>query len=199
VTNGIRLSLAVAALAAGCSLGAASSGRPPERPLESGVRIWAPTIVHWDRPGARHVEFAIENQTDRTLTLAAADPADARVDLFARPDSIRVCGAAPREGPPPREAVALGPGDRLAVRVDLEESCARLPPGDYRYELSYRIPDVGKAGSVKGSLPTSYGEVVIEAPPAGRAGEAVAGPEAPAEERAAEPRAGRRPPSRPRR
>ena len=165
------------------------------------MRIWAPTIVHWDRAGARHVEFAIENQTDRTLTLAAADPANARVDLFAGSESIRVCGAAPREGPPSREAVALGPGDRQAVRIDLEESCARLPPGDYRYELSYRIPDVGKPGAVKGSLPTSHGEVVIEAPPAGRAGEAVAGPEAPSEERAAEPkpRAGRRPPSRPQR
>lgn len=208
MTKGIRHSVvAVAVLAAGCSLGAASSRRSSDRSLESGVRIWAPPIVRWERAGGRHVEFAIENQTNRTLTVAAADPANARVDLFAGPESIRVCGSVPREGPAPRpsdgaasaDAVALDPGDRLSVRVDLEESCAKLPAGDYRYEVSYRMPDVGRAGAVKGTLPTSYGEIVVEAAAAGRAGEAVASPEAGAEERTRQPRAGRVPPPRPHR
>lgn len=150
-------------LAAGCS--GASAGRRDDGGPDLGVRVWAPPIVRWEAGRPREVEFSIENLTLRTVTVPATDPANARVDVYAGPESIRLCGVAPRQGPAPRgaETIALAPGDRISVRVDLDAACAAVPPGDYRYEVSYRLPDTGRSGVVAGTLPTRYGQVLVAA------------------------------------
>jgi hypothetical protein len=98
--------------------------------------------------------------------------------------------------------VELAPGDRVSVRVDLTEACAGVPPGEYRYEVSYRAPtpaggaaaatggegDPHAPRAFSGTLATFHGELVVEV-------EAAAMPEPESEARRSAPRAGRRPPA----
>jgi hypothetical protein len=163
---------AAACLLAACSL-KTGSGRRGESAPEV-LRIWMEPIVRWEPGAARVVDVALENATDRTLAIAEPDAAHVRVAVFARPEGTAVCGVEPREGAAGRGRVELAPGDRVAVRVDLAEACADLPPGDYRYEVSYRAPAL-PAGEGEGAGPaprpysgnvaTRYGEVVVEASP----------------------------------
>jgi hypothetical protein len=110
------------------------------------------------------VDFSIENPTRRTVTIAAPDPALARVDVLAGPESVRVCGVAPAERVAPGERIALAPGDRVAVRVDLAEACGSVPPGAYRYEIGYRAAEPAGAGAFSGTLGVRYGQVLVSAP-----------------------------------
>jgi hypothetical protein len=57
----------------------------------------------------------------------------------------------------------LEPGDRVPLEVDLGTACASVPPGSYRYEVAYRLPDVAGERTVSGTLPTRYGELVVVA------------------------------------
>ncbi len=169
----MALVAAAACLLAACSLRTGSGhGRGESAPEV--LRIWMEPIVRWDPGAARTVDVALENATDRTLAIAEPDAAHVRVAVFARPEGAAVCGVEPREDAAGRGRVELAPGDRVAVRVDLAEACADLPPGDYRYEVSYRAPAL-PAGEGEGAGPaprpysgnvaTRYGEVVVEAPP----------------------------------
>jgi hypothetical protein len=74
-----------------------------------------------------------------------------------------LCGVAPVSPREPGARVMLAPGDRVAVVVDLGRACAALPPGEYRYEVSYRAaePEGGKGTS--GTLGTRYGQVLVSA------------------------------------
>jgi hypothetical protein len=152
----------VAGVLAACGTGGgARRAEPPEAPL----RIWAPPIVRWATESERRVAFVIENPTQRTIALAAPDPRHARVEVFAGPESIRLCGVEPRPSgtgaiPP---VVELAPGERAAVLVDLGEPCRGLPPGDYRYELSYRAPEPGPEGAFGGVLATRHGQLFVAA------------------------------------
>jgi hypothetical protein len=130
--------------------------------------------VRWEPGAARAVALSLENATNRTLVIASPDPANARVAVFAGPESTRVCGVEPSEEARAHGRVELAPGDRVAVRVDLGGACAGLPPGGYRYEVSYRAPLPARAEAASeggapesppfsGTLATSYGEVLVEA------------------------------------
>jgi hypothetical protein len=176
---------AIAAVALAC--GGEDLRRSPAEPA---VRIWNPTVVRWEAGRPRHVDFAIENPTNRTLEIAEPDPASARVDVYAGPETFRVCGVAPSAAaaPAPARRLALGPGDRVAVRVELDRACGSVPPGEYRYVVSYetsyvaakRAPrdddrddrrDGKDAKAVKdaflGMLPPQYGQLLVAAEPAG--------------------------------
>ncbi len=161
--------LATAALlAAGCSLsmgGGGYDGPPPE----PDVGIWVPSLVRWEAGADRHVDLAIENPTDRTIAIAAPDPANAGVAIFRGPDTTRACGVEPRPAGEARAGAArkvmLGPGERISVRVDLGKACAGLGPGEYRYEIAYRAPPVAGEDAFSGALATRFGELVVAEPP----------------------------------
>jgi len=151
-----------AALGGGCSMRSASRGASPgaEQP-ERGIRVWVTPVVRWDTP-ARVVNVAIENLTDRTIVIAKPDAANVRVDVFARGDSSRLCGVEPVAAPAsPAERVELAPGDRVAVRVDLTEACGAVPPGEYRFEVAYRSPEIQGERTFSGALATRFGELIV--------------------------------------
>lgn len=156
--------LALVCLIACSGLSSSARRGSPERDRPEGIRVWAPPIVRWEPGRSRDVVFGVENLTTRTLTVPAIDPANVRIDVFAGPESIRMCGVAPREGPAPAtlETVSLAPGDRVPVRVVLEEACAGLPPGEYRYEVTYRFGRTGRSDLVTGTLPTHHGQVFVQ-------------------------------------
>ncbi len=172
----MRAGARAAAAAAGWLAACASSGggRHPEPP-DPDVRIWVPTVVHWTPGTDRTMRFALENATQRTLPVVEPDPDRARVAIFAGAGSAQACGVEPGD-PAPGGTVSLAPGDQLPVRVDLGEACRDLRPGEYRYELSYRLPPSdGRAGV---ALPTRYGTLVVEGPPRAAARGSSAAPRA---------------------
>ncbi len=156
---GARAAAAAAAgwLAAACALGTPRRREPPDPDL----RIWAPVVIHW-APGARRTfPFAIENATQRTLDVGDPEPGRAGVAIFLDAGPSRACGVEAGD-PVPGGTASLAPGDQLAVQVDLADACRDLLPGEYRYELSYRVPGAGGRGAV--SLLTRYGTLVVEGP-----------------------------------
>jgi hypothetical protein len=203
--------LALAA-AAGCVLAACStrggSGRGAGDGAPQPLRIWVAPILWWEEGAARGVDLALENATNRTVAIAAPDAAHARVEVFAGPESLRVCGVEPLEpagAPGPR--VELAPGDRVSVRVSLAEACGAVAPGAYRYEVSYRAPslravpapegvDAAEAGgrAFSGTLATTYGQIFVSGD-AGPGRGAAAPAQEPREGSRAPLRAARRPPS----
>jgi hypothetical protein len=157
------LALAFSAACGGLLLG---GGDRPPAPLERGLHLWAPTLLHWDAGADRHLEFVIENGTPRTVTIAEPDPAYARVAVFPGPDNLRVCGVEPRPAAPgARRRIAIPPGGSVAVRVDLGEACAGVAAGEYRFEVDYRSPPVEGAEAFTGGLATRYGELLVEGAP----------------------------------
>jgi hypothetical protein len=170
---------AAAAAAAGWLLASACgsmSGRPRRPPPpDPDLRIWAPQVIHWSPGADRSMRFAIENATQRTLEVREPDARGARVAIFVDSGEAQACGVE-GEDPPAAEPVKLAPGDQVAVRVDLGEACRNLAPGEYRYELSYRMP---RGGST--AIPTSYGTLVVEGPSraVGRRGPEVGRPASP--------------------
>lgn len=211
-----RRSAGLLAAAAACALAACGTGsgaRRGDAGAPQPLRIWVAPILWWEEGAAREVDLALENATDRTVAIAAPDAAHARVEIFAGPESLRMCGIDPREpaGAPGRR-VALAPGDRVAVRVSLAAACGAVAPGTYRYEVSYRVPALGEAAAPEpeageaeagdaqagarafsGTLATSYGQLFV----AGAAEPARAASPEPgtAEPPAAPLRAGRPPPA----
>lgn len=162
----MRGALRAAAVCA-CAAAAACGGSQAERralPPEPGVRIWAPPVVRWEAGAPRRVDFAVENTTSRTVTVAAPDPRAARVDVLSGPESLRVCGAAPAERLDAGAPVTLAPGDRMTVRVELDGACARVAPGAYRYEVSYRVAALPGGEGFSGTLPVQFGQVLVAAP-----------------------------------
>jgi hypothetical protein len=155
---------AAAAAAAGCLLATAcSAGTATQRPSapEPDLRIWAPPVIHWSPGAERSVRFAVENVTQRTIEVGEADPRAARFAVFLDAGQAQACGVEP-EDPSAAEAVKLQPGDQLPVRVDLGDACGGLSPGEYRYELSYRV---AKRGGGTTSLQTRHGTVIVDGPP----------------------------------
>lgn len=149
------------ALAAGC----ASGGRRSEPP-EPALRIWAPGVVHWSG-GRRELRLAIENGTNRTVRMEAPDARRVRISIHPDAGPDRACGVEPEAGDA-GDALAVEPGDAVAVRVDLAAACGRLPPGEYRYVVGYEAPAAGEGQAVR--LTPRHGTVVVEAaaPPADR-------------------------------
>ncbi|HEY6003383.1 MAG TPA: hypothetical protein VIV57_10965, partial [Anaeromyxobacter sp.] len=159
----VGLAPALLALAGACSLSTGGSGAPAR---EAEVRIWMPPLVHWEPGADRHVDVAIENGSTRTLALAEPDPANARVAVFRGGDDLRLCGVEPRSAATgPRRRIELPPGGSAAIRVELDEACAGVPPGEYRFEVDYRSPPVEDAKAFSGSFATRHGELVVEAGP----------------------------------
>jgi hypothetical protein len=147
------------ALAAACS-SVGGGGRPS---LEGGPRIWVPGTVYWEPGGVRHLEFAIENDTSRTILLAEPDPANARVAVFPGADAPPACGVQPHPtAARARPLVRIPPGGSLPVRVELGEACGSLPPGEYRFEVDYRSPAVDAGEAFSGGLATRYGVLFVE-------------------------------------
>ena len=144
-------------LAASCAMGGSRRREPPEPDL----RIWAPTVIRWAPGAERTFPFALENGTQRTLVVGHPDPGRARVAVFLDAGPARACGVEPGD-PSSVGTTALAPGDQLPVRVDLADACRNLRPGEYRYELSYRLPAAGGRGAI--SLTTRYGTLVVEGP-----------------------------------
>lgn len=129
-------------------------------------------MVRWEAGSRRDVAFAIENPTNRTIAIAAPDPANARVEVYAGSEAYRVCGVAPSGPAAPAAPVAIAPGDRVAVRVDLRRACGALPPGEYRYVVSYEAPPPAtppREDAFSGTLPARYGQVLVPAPAAAAA------------------------------
>ena len=154
-------------LAVGAALGLAacvsSAPRRPE-PYEPALRIWVPGVVHWTG-GSREVALAIENWTDRTVAMETPGPRRVRVAIFPDSGPDRLCGLDPEVSDDVGDPVSVAPGEAVAVRVDLARACGRLPPGEYRYELDYEAPVVGRGPPVR--LRTRHGHVVVEAAPPG--------------------------------
>jgi hypothetical protein len=147
------------ALAGGCS----TTGGGRAGPSESELRIWVEPLVRWTAGGDRHVDVAIENGTSRTIAMAEPDPAAARVAVFPGPDNLRVCGVDPRTvAAVERRRVEIPPGGTLTFRVDLNEACAGVPAGEYRFEVDYRSPPVEGGKAFAGAFATRYGELVVE-------------------------------------
>jgi hypothetical protein len=140
---------------------ASSGGRPPRPPPDPPLRIWLPGIVHWGPDAGREVRFAIENGTNRTVSLPAPDPEGARVAVFGEAGETPVCSVDPGPGEGvPGSSLALSPGEQVIVAVDLAAECGALPPGEYRFEVAYRIPPVDGKGAL--TLPTRYGKLLVE-------------------------------------
>jgi hypothetical protein len=156
----------MAAGACALVLSCAHRGRESGAAAEPDVRIWVSPVVRWEPGAARELRFAIENASDRTVVLAEPDAALAHVDVYAGPENDRVCGTAPPPGLQAQArapAIALGPGDRIGVRVDLESACRGVPPGEYRFVVSYRAqPSAPGTKLWAGSLPARYGTVLVE-------------------------------------
>jgi len=155
---------AAAAAAAGWLLAAACgsvSGRRRPEPREPDLRIWAPVVVRWATDADRSVRFAVENGTQRTLEVREPGPSGARVAIFRDAGSAQACGVEPGDAPA-GEAVRLAPGDQLPIRVDLRVACRDLGPGEYRFEVGYRVPPSGGGAPVL--LPTRYGTLIVEGP-----------------------------------
>jgi hypothetical protein len=148
---------AIGALLAACTSGPPRAPPPPDPDL----RIWSPGVVHWLPGTERSIRFAIENGTQRTISVPQPDPAGARVSVFgeAEAPACALDPSRPTEGPA-GAPVTLSPGDQLIVTVDLSDACGSLPAGEYRFELGYRLPPSnGKAGV---TLLTRYGTLVVE-------------------------------------
>jgi hypothetical protein len=105
------------------------------------------------------MQFAIENGTQRTLEVREPGPGGARVAIFPDADSARACGVEPGDAPA-AQAVRLAPGDQLPVRVDLGDACRDLGPGEYRFEVGYRVPPSDGGAAIV--LPTRYGTLIVE-------------------------------------
>jgi hypothetical protein len=167
--------IAAFALGAAC---AAVTGRSPPPPPDPDLRIWTAGVVHWGPESERSVRFAIENGTFRTLAVHEPDPARARVVVYAGDGGAIACAVEPKDPPAgDGETVKLAPGDSLPVRVDLERACGDLRPGEYRYELGYRLPPAeGKAGL---ALQTRYGILLVEGQPRSAAGRSGTAPKRP--------------------
>jgi hypothetical protein len=161
--------LAGLALAGGCSTSGGGRDGPQ---AASELRIWVPPLVHWAAGGDRHVDVAVENGTFRTIALAEPDPAAARVAVFPGADNLRVCGVDFRPvAAGERRRIEIPPGGMLSFRVDLNEACAAVPAGEYRFEVDYRSPPVEGGKAFAGAFATRYGELVVEggSAPAGKA------------------------------
>jgi hypothetical protein len=152
----VTVAAAIGALLAACASGPPRHPPPPDPDL----RIWSPGVVHW-LPGAeRSIRFAIENGTQRTISVPQPDPAGARVSIFGEAEAP-ACALEPSQTEGPAGApVSLSPGDQVIVTVDLSGVCGGLPPGEYRFELSYRLPPSGGKAGV--SLLTRYGTLFVE-------------------------------------
>ncbi len=158
-----RAIAAACALVFSCAHG--DRGRERGRLAEPELRIWVSPVVRWEPGRARELRFAIENPSSRTVVLAEPDPALAQVDVYAGPENDRLCGTAPppRQGSARASPVALAPGDRIALRVDLEGACRGVPPGEYRFVVSYRAPPAEAGAKLwAGALPARHGTVVVE-------------------------------------
>lgn len=143
------------ALAGAC----VSGGRRASEPPEPALRIWAPGVVHWSG-GRRELRLAIENGTNRTVRMEAPDARRVRISIHPDAGPERVCGVEPEAGGA-GDAVAVEPGDAVAVRVDLAGACGRLLPGEYRYVIGYEAPAAGAGQAVR--LSPRHGTVVVEA------------------------------------
>jgi hypothetical protein len=153
-------------LAAGCS----AAGRRDRPPPDPDLRIWAPPVLHWAAGADREVRFAIENGTHRTVRVPEPHPRFARLEVFPDAEGPRACGVEAAGGGGER-AVELAPGEQAPVVLDLSSACRAIAPGEYRYELSYRVPgEHGGGGTV---LQTRYGILVVA--PAGPGGAGAAG------------------------
>jgi hypothetical protein len=182
----VRAAALALALPAACGSLSFGDRDGPPAPLERGLQLWAPPLLHWEAGADRHLEFAIENGTPRTVTIAEPDPAYARVAVFPGPDNLRVCGVEPRAAPGgARRRIEIPPGGSVAVRVDLREACAGVAAGEYRFEVDYRSPPVEGGEAFTGALATRYGELLVEG-----------APQQVQAERASSRRAGRAPPRR---
>lgn len=152
-----------AAIAA-CALAAACAAREAEgRRGGSELRIWMPVLVHWEPGRRRALEFAIENPSYSTVAIARPHPGGARVDVYAGGEPIRVCGVVPTARLAPQPRIVLGPGERVDLRVDLESACGGVPPGEYRFEVSYRTGVAEGGTAFAGTLSARYGQVIVEA------------------------------------
>lgn len=167
-------------LSTGC--GAFGGGKRRPEPPEPTLRIWAPSVVHWEPGDRRSFRFALENGGARTVQVGEPDTARAGVAIFAGGEPARACGvdpAAARPGagekadPAHRDTVSLAPGDQVELRVDLTAACADLGPGEYRFEVSY-VSAVGDGGPAPR---TSHGTLIVEGGgrAVGRAGPATPG------------------------
>jgi hypothetical protein len=154
--------VAVVAVAA-VALGAAASCAGPRRreAPEPALRIWTPGMVYW-RGTDRTMAISVENGTSHAVRVEAPGPRRARVVLYVGAGADPACAHAGDASGPPGPPDAIAPGDSRGVRVDLEEACGRLPPGEYRYEVGYEAPAVTDGPTVR--LRTSHGHVVVEAP-----------------------------------
>jgi hypothetical protein len=121
-----------------------------------------PGIVHWagDR---RVIAMGLENGTSRSVRIEAPAARRVRVSLFLGPGPETACEVEPDSSKVPGPVVELGPGEVLPVRIDLAPACGRLPPGDYRYEVTYQAP--GVEGGPPLHLRSSHGHVLVEAAP----------------------------------
>jgi hypothetical protein len=153
---------AAGALGALLAVACASSGRRPPPPPDPALRIWLPGVVHWDAGGERALRFAIENGTNRTVSVPEPDPAGARVAIFGDVAETPLCSVEPGAdgAPAPGTPVALAPGEQVIVEVNLGAECAALPPGEYRFEVAYRVP--ASEGQAAVTLPARYGKVFVE-------------------------------------
>jgi hypothetical protein len=136
------------------------TGRRAPPPPDPDLRIWAPPRVEWPAGSGRSLRFVIENATERALEVPPPHPSGARVAIFPDAGDFRACGVEPG-APPEADAIRLEPGDQLPVTVDLGAACGDLPPGEYRYELGYRLPATGGAAI---ALQPRYGTLVVDGP-----------------------------------
>lgn len=155
--------LAGVVLAAGCSFRSSGSRASQQ---EAALQIWVDPLVHWEAGADRHVDIAVENGTTRTVWLAEPSPAEARVGVFPGPDNLRACGVEPRGAPGARPRVSIPPGGSVRLRVDLNDVCADVPPGEYRLEVDYRSPPVEGGKAFSGAFATRYSVLDVEGAPA---------------------------------
>jgi hypothetical protein len=123
------------------------------------VRIWVPDLIHWSGR-QRTVSLAVENGSDRPVKLETPEPGRVRVTLFLGPGPDRACGVEPSASREPGPPLTLAPGEVTGVTVDLAQACERLPAGEYRYEVAYEAPAVGKGPPLKTRV--RYGHVVVD-------------------------------------
>jgi hypothetical protein len=117
--------------------------------------------VRW--AGARReITIDLENETDQPLMIEQPEPRRVRVTVFLDEwADDRACGVEPDRSKHPGKSVELAAGEAVLVRVDLGRACAGLPPGEYRFEISYEPPPVASGPSLR-PRPRN-GRVIVEA------------------------------------
>lgn len=162
MTRRVRSIILVAATTvAACAHRAAGGG-------EAEVRLAANPDVRWETEGPHEVTVVLENAGSARVAIPEPSAAHAQVVVTEAGAARVVCHEDAALAAADAQVIDLAPRERRALAVRLE-SCDP-PPGEYRYELSYVVPQArgatwsGRVGPARGRILVQRSAAVVEQP-----------------------------------